>query len=469
MRVLLVSLNTVAEPFPVFPLGVAHLRDATAAAGHQVEIFDCLIDASEAALADCIERFAPDVVGVSIRNIDDVRADTAVSFVSGIRATVDGIRAHSPAIVVLGGAGYSIFPVELLDESGADFGICGEGELAFPQLLQQLQAGHHAIDRIAGLVYRNGDGAIHANPPARSATAAATFAPPPSWVAGYRARGAIFNVQTQRGCPLHCSYCTYPLIEGAQRRLHDYDSVVAQFRYWRDQGIRYLFITDSVLNTSARHLRDFARALIEADTGIEWGCFLRPTALQAGDLQLLADAGLRHIEFGSDSFSDSMLRSFGKSFAFPAIERASRLAHDAGIHFSHFLILGGPGESQQTLRQTHQRSATLPGGVFFAFPGVRVYPNTRLSAQLNARARALPANLLLPHFFIEDGLTLAQLTGLLEAWRLADPRWAPLTLPAQFTTMVRRLRARGIEGPLWEYLPWMAAPRDPASAAPAVS
>lgn len=464
MRVLLVSLNTVVDPFPVFPLGVAYLRDATAAAGHPVEIHDCLLEGSGAALEQRIGQFAPEVIGLSIRNIDDVRADTAISFVTDIRALVERIRACSRATVVLGGAGYSIFPVELLADSGADFGICGEGEQAFVQLLAALGAGRQPSNGIAGLVYRDGD-AVRALAPARDAAGIAAFGPPADWVEAYRARGALFNVQSQRGCPLHCSYCTYPLIEGATRRLHAYDWVVSQLRHWRGCGVRYVFVTDSVLNTSARHLREFARALLAAQVDIEWGCFLRPTALCRDDMQLLAEAGLRHIEFGSDSFADPMLRSFGKSFGFEAIEQASALAQQAGIHYSHFLILGGPGESEQTLQQTFERSARLPGGVFFAFPGVRVYPHTRLAAQLRARGRPLPDRLLEPHFFIEDGLSVAGLTDLLQSWHQRDPRWAPLTMPAPFRALAQRLRARGIEGPLWEYLPWLAGFATPAVAA----
>ncbi len=454
MRVLLVSLNTVAIPYPVFPLGVAYLRDAVMAAGHEVNVFDSLLEADDA-LEDRLQRFAPDVVGFSLRNIDNVRADDAVSYIAGLRASVERVRAVCAAKVIFGGAGFSVFPQEILELTGADFGIRGEGEIAFPQLLRCLDGRGGDLQSVPGLLYRSGEsGAVSDNPPLNGALSESpAFDPDPEWVAAYRARGAIFNVQTQRGCPLKCCYCTYPLIEGSRRRLHDYARVVGEMRRWRELGVRYVFVVDSVLNTSVNHLRRLGEAILAAGVEIEWGCFLRPNGVHLDDLRLLKKAGLRHIEFGSDSFADRMLESYGKSFTFSMIEQASAHAQEAGIHYCHFLILGGPGETVQTLEETFVRSETLPGGVFFAFPGTRVYPHTPLWHRLRARGVALPDNLLAPFFFIEEGLTVDGITGMLDARSRVDTRWAPADLPENFDALAARFRARGVEGPLWEYLP----------------
>jgi radical SAM superfamily enzyme YgiQ (UPF0313 family) len=455
MRILLISLNTVDLPFPVFPLGVAYLRDAVAAAGHEVELFDCLIDADDT-LDERLRRLAPDVVAFSLRNVDNVRADDAVSYIAGLRATVDRVRARCAAQVVFGGAGFSVFPAEILALTGADFGIRGDGETALPQLLRWLEQRQGSLGAIPGLVYRSADGGVRHTPPANAVPPGrAPFAPDPAWVAAYRSRGAVFNVQTQRGCPLKCSYCTYPLIEGRRRRLHEYERVVEEMRRWRELGVRYVFMVDSVLNTSIKHLRRLGEAILAAGVEIEWGCFLRPNGVGLDDLLLLQRAGLRHIEFGTDSFSDVMLASYRKSFTFPMIASASAHAEQAGIHHCHFLVLGGPGETAQTLEQTFARSRTLPGGVFFAFPGVRVYPDTPLWHGLRNRGIAMPDDLLAPFFFVEPGLTVQGIAERLAGWSCADARWAPAELPPQFAALTARLRARGVEGPLWEYLPRM--------------
>ncbi|MCC5838604.1 MAG: cobalamin-dependent protein [Opitutales bacterium] len=456
----MVNLNDVADPFPVFPLGLAYVCDALRAAGHAVSVHDLLVTPGADAFAAALSGFAPEVVGFSLRNIDNVRADAAQSYVGELRAWVERVRTLAPgAKIVFGGAGFSIFAREILSLTGADFGVCGEGERAFPALLEAL-AGGKAVAAAEGLPggvlarLANGEIAEGSAPP-REETTVPPFDPDSAWVDAYRARGAIFNTQTQRGCPLKCSYCTYPLIEGRTTRPRPPERVVAEMRCWRERGVRYVFLVDSVFNTTPAHLRALGQALTEARLDMEWGCFLRPRGFTADDLAALRGAGLRHIEFGSDSFSDEMLRGYGKSFTYGHIEEASALAEAAGINYAHFLILGGPGETEATLEETFQRARALAGGVFFAFPGVRVYPGTPVWARLRERGLALPDNLLSPFFFVEEGLSAEGLTARLTAEAETDARWVPPDFPARFGAMTARFRRKGIEGPLWEYFPLM--------------
>ncbi len=452
MRILLVNLNRVSDPFPVFPLGLAYVRDALEAEGHTVGIFDDLLE-DAGTFPGRTRAFAPGIIGFSLRNIDNVRADAAVSYIEGLRTRVQAARAAAPAKIVFGGAGFSIFPEEILRLTGADYGISGEGETALPALARILEEEGGDPARVPGLLHREND-RIHRVPPQPAdRRECLPFNPDPEWAGAYRDRGAIFNVQTQRGCPLHCSYCTYPLIEGARRRLRDYGRVVGELRRWRELGVRYVFVVDSVLNTTAAHMRGLGEAILASGVEIEWGCFLRPHNVGADDLRRLREAGLRHIEFGSDSFSDAMLKAYGKSFTFSMIAEASAAAEAAGVHHCHFLIPGGPGETRDTLDETFTRAESLPGGVFFAFPGVRVYPGTPLWHRLRARGADLPDNLLAPWFYTEDGLSVEEITALLRQQARRDPRWVPAEMPAQFGTLAARFRKRGVEGPLWEYFP----------------
>lgn len=449
MRVLLISLNQVADPYPVFPLGVAYLSDALRAAGHEVSVFDRLYHPDEE-LEDKLRRFRPDVVGLSLRNIDNVRADQMVSYIRGLRGLVDRIRQVSGARIIVGGAGFSVFPNEVLEHLAADYGLCGEAEYSFPQLLKVLQQGV-SHSEVPGLIYWDKGRIRRSLCSTIPQTDYAPFAPDRNWVGAYRQRGAVFNVQSQRGCPLRCCYCTYPLIEGRNRRLRGYERIVQEMRAWKAAGVNYVFFVDSVLNTSVGHLRHLAEALIEAETGVQWGCFMRPQVFAAEDLSRLYKAGLRHVEFGSDSFSDSVLKSYGKSFGFEEIRVASEQMREAGIHFCHFLIFGGIGESPATLEESFTRSQSLESDVFFAFPGMRVYPGTPLWERLRKRGISMPTNLLEPYFFIEPELSVNAITERIQAQIATDSRWMPADLPGNTQAFVAKLRARNIEGPLWEY------------------
>jgi len=152
MRVLLVSANRVVAPMPAYPLAFDHLQVALCPP-HDVVTHDVLAD-GEDALVEVVRNFAPELIGVSIRNIDDNDATECQSFVADARRLVRTIKSQSPVPVVLGGAGYSLFPRELLETCGADFGIVGDGE-QFVELVDALDRGLDVRD-LAGLVTPGG-------------------------------------------------------------------------------------------------------------------------------------------------------------------------------------------------------------------------------------------------------------------------------------------------------------------------
>src|SRR5215831_7192054 len=159
-RVLLLSANSYEVPYAVFPLGLAQLNAALRAAGYETRWVDCLADATP--IDQALAEFQPDFVGVSLRNIDDVAFKKRETFYGTLFALCGRIRQRSPARIIVGGSGFSIFPEHLLERSGADFGIQGEGEAALLALLSALETGadHSAIP---GLVFRE-NGHLRNNP-----------------------------------------------------------------------------------------------------------------------------------------------------------------------------------------------------------------------------------------------------------------------------------------------------------------
>ena len=92
----------------------------------------------------------------------------------------------------------------------------------------------------------------------------------------------------------------------------------------------------------------------------------------------MADSGLTHIEFGTESLTDKVLTAYGKPFKKVEIFRAHRLALDAGLRVAHYLMPGGPGEDERTLEETLTGVEQLEKTVLFFFCGVRIYPHTAL-------------------------------------------------------------------------------------------
>jgi len=451
-KVLLVNLNRYDQPYPVYPLGLAYIDGALREAGYQTRIWDghCAAVPPE----DWVRDWQPDFIGLSLRNIDNVQCHNPRSFVRELTDCCERLRAMTTAPIILGGSAFSVFPRELLALSGADYGISGEGEGVLVPLLDALRAGRPPGE-LPGLVRRDAGRGVREVPRLPCAAFDQTIpAHDREILSAYVAHGALPGVQTQRGCPLQCCYCTYPLIEGARSRFRRGEDVAAEMGRLAGLGVRYVFIVDSVFNTKVDHVVDVCEALIRAKLDIRWECFLRPSGITREMLTLMRRAGLRHVEFGSDSFSDPVLQRYGKSFTYEEIERASREARALELNYSHFIIFGGPGETPATLEETLARSRQMPGAFFFGTIGMRIYPGTPLWRQLAPEARGETAAdyLVEPRFHLEPPFTVAGIQRRLLEERDKASNWALGDPPPVFVETMEKLRRRGVNGPMWEYI-----------------
>jgi radical SAM superfamily enzyme YgiQ (UPF0313 family) len=448
--ILLVSANRCTTPEPVFPLGLAHLDAALGKAGHHVRWWDLLTEGNP--LQQLPADFKPDLVGISLRNIDDVIIRKQETFVQDVRELVTGFHQKLGCPVVLGGSGFSILPCEALDLTGADYGIVGEGEAPLLSLVEGLAKGE-ACSEIPGLVFRQA-GRISVNA-ARSFSREEAVVPafiPTQLAARYLESGGILNVQTQRGCAHRCCYCTYPIIEGTRHRRRPAEAVVSEFEQLERLGASYAFVVDSVFNSSEMHVTEVCEALIHRGLKIRWGCFLRPQGLTAEMMRLMARAGLAHIEFGSDSFCDEVLTAYEKDLTFEDIYRSTELARGEDFDFCHFVIAGGPGETIETLEHGFRNSLRLGGAIIMAVPGMRIYPHTRLFKRAVAEGQiSSGANLLNPAYYLAPGLTLELVLESLKRFAVLSPNWVVGDFDPEYENLVKRLRQRGVNGPLWSY------------------
>lgn len=449
-RILLISANSYAVPYAVFPLGLAQVNAALREAGYQTRWLDCLADTEP--IEDVLDSFQPGFVGISLRNIDDVAFRKRETFYGSLLTLCKRVRERSGAKIIVGGSGFSIFPQQLLERSGADFGIQGEGEAALLALLAALETGGD-YRNIPGLVFGE-NGSIRCNPqqPDRLDRALNGQDRPARLVDHYLRHSLMLNVQTQRGCAHECCYCTYPLIEGKRHRRRPPELIAEELAQMADRGARYVFVVDSVFNSSPTHVLETCAAIRRRGVQLQWGCFLRPQGLTADQMEAMAGAGLAHIEFGSDSFSDRVLRAYDKKLTFEDIETSARLAGEARVDQCHFLILGGPGETEETLEETLENSHRLEDSVILPIVGMRVYPGTRLhTLACEERAITPTTNLLEPFHYIAPGLSAEYIDRRLREHVKTDPRWIVGEPPPSFHDVVARLRKRGVVGPLWTY------------------
>ena len=263
----------------------------------------------------------------------------------------------------------------------------------------------------------------------------------------------MLNLQTKRGCSLNCIYCTYPHIEGAAQRLISPEEVADTARQLQAAGAKYFFITDSTFNTDYAHTLNVAQAFRKAGVSIPWGAFFTPTRIPDGYFRNLRNAGLTHVEFGTESLSNPVLAAYRKPFQRRHVFAAHQSAIDAGLHVAHYFLLGGPGENTDTLEETLSGTRTLKKSAFFFFCGMRIYPHTELYDIAIAEGQITRAqNLLEPVYYHSRAIGSAEIIRKVKAQAEGHPNWIIGSGGEEIAGIVSRMHNRGYTGPLWELL-----------------
>ncbi len=422
MRILLISANREEINMLTWPLGLACVAAATQKAGHEVKLLD-LIEADDpnAALNAAVREFNPDVIGISVRNIDDQSMENTQFLLDDVREAVAVCRLLSNAPIVLGGAGYSIFPESSLKYLGADMGIQGEGEKAFPALLKRIEEGRD-FSGVPGLYVSTagprGERAFAKEldefplPDTRSLSAAR-----------YHDQEFWLPVQTRRGCPMKCSYCSTAVIEGCAIRKRSPEAVVQWLDECARAGFRRFYFVDNTFNLPPSYARMLCSKLVQANLGISWRCILYPVKIDEELIRLMAKAGCTEVSLGFESGHEPILHGMNKRFKPEDVRHTSGLLGKYGIRRMGFLLLGGPGETKETAQESLAFADSLNLEAMKVSVGIRIYPYTALAdAALKEGVIAPHDDLLMPRFYVAEGLE-GWLRETVKEWSASRPHW----------------------------------------------
>ncbi|NOQ18858.1 MAG: radical SAM protein [Desulfobacterales bacterium] len=424
MRVLLVSANTEKINMPVLPLGLACVAEATRNAGHNVKLVD-LMDKQDTriVLKDTIDGFQPEVIGISVRNIDDQCMENPGFLLDSVKDFVNDCRNLSDAPIVLGGAGYSIFPESALAYLGADMGIQGEGEIAFTTLLERLNL-KADLSGIPGLYLPNRgiQGKV-------SFTKDLNECPLPlpgtqKWTSLSIPNEEIWlPFQTRRGCPLNCSYCSTPTIEGKIMRKHSPARVVDAISQYVEAGFDRFFFVDNTFNLPPSYAKELCDRMVKAGLNTSWRCILYPWKMDEELVKKMAEAGCKEVSLGFESGSGKILRALNKNFQPEEVRRVSEKLKRYGIQRMGFLLLGGPEENRKTVEESLSFADSLDLEAMKITMGIRIYPYTDLARiAIKEGVIAPDDDLLFPKFYMAQDLD-EWLRSTVSDWMDGRPHW----------------------------------------------
>lgn len=405
MKVLLFNPNALRGSDPAYPLGLSLVAAAAKNAGHWVQGIDLFsVNFHEETIFSALEVFKPDVVGVSVRNIDDQCMRTPIFFLEATKTLLQTIRARFNGPIIVGGAGYSIFPKEALGYLQADYGIQGEGERPFVMLLEALEA-KEANFSFPGLA-RITEGRVVWFPNTSSASLEGLWPDrelfsPLSYL-GAGAGQFPVNMQTRRGCPLECIYCTNPWVEGKTMKFRNPEDVAKEVRSLSESyGIEQVTFVDSLFNHPSPYTESILNAFFESHLKLAWECTYNPRFHDPLLLSKMRDAGCVRVSIGNESGSSSSLRALKKGFGLKHIERSILDSKRLGLETVCFLLIGAPGETKDSVLESVQFLDALNPSRVVVTIGIRLYPGLELAAIAAKEGMIGPGqNLLYPTFYL---------------------------------------------------------------------
>ncbi|MCP4350611.1 MAG: radical SAM protein [Desulfobacterales bacterium] len=390
MRILIINSNRYRNPYPVIPFGLSRVASAVENAGHQVRVLDlCFSKDCASDILNAVNKNHPDIIGITIRNIDTGTGYNANFLLKEIKdEVIVPCKKVFSGPIVIGGPAVGISGSEMLSFLDLEFAIRGDGEAAIVEFLNRLEK-KLPLDGLGGLVRRENNQIIEDNLPMRVTDLdSLPLANPHRYIdlQPYINLGAPLQIQTKRGCALKCTYCTYNKVEGPHYRLRSPKLVADEIEYFvKETGIRRIEFTDSTFNIPLDHSKSVLRALAAKKLDLILSTMgMNPGAIDEELVDLMKEVNFHKVDLGVEAGCDAMLTSFGKNFNKEDILRSAEILHKKGIPICWSLLLGAPGETEQTLMETFKTMKSVASfwELVVIAVGIRAYKGTPIAEDM---------------------------------------------------------------------------------------
>ena len=349
--------------------GLAYLGAYSLAGGHDTHVIDARYDGvdNDEVLGRTLE-IRPDLIGVTAKTPDIKEAE---KLSARVKQRLPGAR------IVIGGAHVTGLRARVLEEcENFDIAVHGEGEETFAEILDVVDAGSaDGLEKVDGIVFRrNGD---IVETPARPFIQDLDSLLMPAWQL-FSLRGDL-PLFSSRGCPYKCVFCQR--IMGDKVRTMSPRRVVEEMkRNISDFNARFFQIEDEVFGLDRKWIDRTLDLMLENGLGeqIQWSANSRVNVANGEIYRKMKKAGCVNLDFGIESGNQEILDTVRKGFKLEQAIEAIRTAKDSGLTTNAFFILGHPGETAKTLRDTIGFARKLnPDEVCFGmmvpYPGTKIY------------------------------------------------------------------------------------------------
>jgi len=367
MRTLLVNPPYPFSEIPIMPMGLSYLGSVLEHSGHEVQILDLLVSRySKEKIKNKLDEYQPDIVGVTSVTLNYPIASDILKYAKSVDKDV---------ITIIGGPHVTFAPVETLTEAPwIDIVVRGEGEMTMLDIV----SGKKLAD-IDGIAYRDKANGIKQTRERRLIEDLDELPLPAKHLfplSRYLVLDVHASILTGRGCPFNCIFCVGSKMGGRRVRYRNPKLIVDEVEQALASGFREVNFEDDHLTLNHKHLNAICDEIIARGLKFNWSAFSRVDTVNSEILRKMKQAGCTWLLYGVESGNQEILNTIKKKITLQKVTDAVDMAKEVGIGILASFILGLPGETPETMRQSLQFAQGLEASYGFhvlsPFPGTEV-------------------------------------------------------------------------------------------------
>ena len=367
MKILLINPPYAFSEVPIMPLGPAYIAAVLGEQGYEVNVLDLLVSRySRDKIRKKLEEFRPDIVGVTSVTMNYPVASEILRYCKSVDGDIK---------TVIGGPHVTFCPVETLNEAPwIDIVVRREGEQTMLDI-----AGGKKLEEIAGIAFRADDNEVSMTGE-RDLLQNLDDIPLPARhlfpLSRYHALDVHASIIAGRGCPFSCIFCVGSKMGGRRARYRNPKLVVDEVEQVLDYGFKEVNFEDDLLTLNHRHLYAICDEIINRGLKFNWSVFSRADTVNLELLRRMKEAGCNWMLYGVESGNQRILDTAKKKITLDKIREGVRLGQEAGINILASFIIGLPGETVETLKETNRFAQEL--GVSYGFNVLSPFPGTEV-------------------------------------------------------------------------------------------
>lgn len=369
-RVAIIAPPYPLEEAPSPPLGASYVAAAFEEAGAEVRIMDYIVEQyTPEKLKRVLHEYEPHIIGAT---------SVTMNFPVAAKIMQEARKIAPRAITMMGGPHVSFDAVNTLNSyPEIDIAVMGEGEATIKEIVRCFD-GDGEWSKIKGLAIRK-DGVVKITAP-RELIPDLDGLPLPARhllpLSRYLALGFPVTMITGRGCPYSCIFCLGRRMVGSKPRRRQASLVVDEIEHILSYGFSRINIADDLFTADRQKVYDVCDEIKRRKLNFAWTAFARVNTVDRDTLKIMRDTGCDCLSFGIESGNQEMLKRVKKGITLDQARKAVALCKETGILPHASFMVGLPGETPETLRDTSSFAGELEiiyGYHFLApFPGTTV-------------------------------------------------------------------------------------------------